>query len=108
MKRIMTGVICAIAILSISVFGVAAEHKKKKLKKDQSFTIEITDEENNTETIEFVFKGFEPNGDPIVEDMNGNPWGKKVDKLPKSAEEIISIHSVNPPCVKINGIPRCI
>jgi hypothetical protein len=108
MKRIIIGVICTLAILSISFFGVAAGHKKKKLKGGQTFKIEVIDENNKTEKIEFVFKGFDPSGIPIVEDKQGNPWGSQVPSLPAGAEEVISIHYVNPPCIRINGVPRCI
>lgn len=106
MRRIMAGLICVLVVLAFSICGAADVKKMKKLKDNQSFKLEFT-ADGKDKKIKFEFKGYDKDGKPIITEENGEPWGEIVSELPEDAEEILSIHYVNPCCVRINGVRRC-
>lgn len=112
MKKIMTVVICLFVVLSFSICGAANFKKPKKLKGGQIVKIEYIDENGDDQIVEFAIKKYDNQGNPeIVEVEDGKPgntpWGERAYGLPAGSEEIISIHHVNPRCVRVNGVLRC-
>lgn len=110
MKRVITGVILLFTVLAFTICGAADLKKPKKLKK-QKFKIEFVDEDSGQKVdkkIEFNVEGYDDHGNPIITESDGTtPWGVLVYDLPEGAEEVMSIHYVNPCCVIVNRVKRC-
>jgi hypothetical protein len=116
MKRIMTGVILLLAVLVFTICVAQPHFKKpKKVKQGQTFKIEYTEPDGTEQVVvEFGIQGYDDQDNPIIVKLKpdgtihpNQAWGERAYELPAGAEEIISIHHVNPPCVRVNRILRC-
>ena len=115
MKRIIAGMILALAVLVFSICVAQPNFKRpKKVKNGQTFMIEFEDQNGQPVHVKFGIQGYDDQGNPEVFELNpagqiipGQPWGERAYELPADSEEIISIHHVNPPCIRINGVLRC-